>query len=195
MSPAVRARWARSSATGWCLPGEARARTATIRCRSAAARPSRSPTSSRFRPTCSSRAEQHGAGSRNRLGLPGGGAGRDRRARSTRSRSSSPRASRPRKRLEELGYGNIEVRIGDGYKGWPEKAPFDAHRGDRGGAARAAGARRAAQARRPHGDPGGRRGRDPVPEAASTKRADGGVDEKRVLPVRFVPLVPGKVVR
>jgi protein-L-isoaspartate O-methyltransferase len=24
------------------------------------------------------------------------------------------------------------------------------------------------------------------------KRADGGVDEKRVLPVRFVPLVPGK---
>jgi protein-L-isoaspartate O-methyltransferase len=25
-----------------------------------------------------------------------------------------------------------------------------------------------------------------------TKRADGGYDEKRVLPVRFVPLVPGK---
>jgi len=25
-----------------------------------------------------------------------------------------------------------------------------------------------------------------------TKRADGGVEEKRVLPVRFVPLVPGK---
>jgi protein-L-isoaspartate(D-aspartate) O-methyltransferase len=25
-----------------------------------------------------------------------------------------------------------------------------------------------------------------------TKRADGGIDEKRVLPVRFVPLVPGK---
>jgi hypothetical protein len=25
-----------------------------------------------------------------------------------------------------------------------------------------------------------------------TRRADGGVDEKRVLPVRFVPLVPGK---
>ena len=24
------------------------------------------------------------------------------------------------------------------------------------------------------------------------KRADGGYDEKRVLPVRFVPLVPGK---
>src|SRR5688500_10429782 len=30
-----------------------------------------------------------------------------------------------RKRLEELGYRNVEIRIGDGYAGWPEKAPFD----------------------------------------------------------------------
>ena len=30
------------------------------------------------------------------------------------------------KRLQELGYDNIEVRHGDGYKGWPEQAPFDA---------------------------------------------------------------------
>lgn len=29
-------------------------------------------------------------------------------------------------RLDALGYDNVEVRIGDGYKGWPEKAPFDA---------------------------------------------------------------------
>ena len=28
-------------------------------------------------------------------------------------------------RLANLGYRNVEVRIGDGYKGWPEKAPFD----------------------------------------------------------------------
>lgn len=28
-------------------------------------------------------------------------------------------------RLAELGYRNIEVRIGDGYAGWPEAAPFD----------------------------------------------------------------------
>ncbi len=27
--------------------------------------------------------------------------------------------------LEDLGYDNVEVRIGDGYKGWPEAAPFD----------------------------------------------------------------------
>src|SRR5687767_6246097 len=26
-------------------------------------------------------------------------------------------------RLQALGYRNVEVRIGDGYKGWPEKAP------------------------------------------------------------------------
>jgi protein-L-isoaspartate(D-aspartate) O-methyltransferase len=31
-----------------------------------------------------------------------------------------------RNRLEHLGYKNIDVRIGDGYHGWPEKAPFDA---------------------------------------------------------------------
>ena len=27
--------------------------------------------------------------------------------------------------LKELGYQNITVRSGDGYKGWPEEAPFD----------------------------------------------------------------------
>ncbi len=29
------------------------------------------------------------------------------------------------KRLKELGYHNVHVRIGDGYQGWPEKSPFD----------------------------------------------------------------------
>lgn len=27
--------------------------------------------------------------------------------------------------LREQGYDNVEVRYGDGYKGWPEQAPFD----------------------------------------------------------------------
>lgn len=31
-----------------------------------------------------------------------------------------------RKRFEKLGYSTIETRIGDGYNGWPEHAPFDA---------------------------------------------------------------------
>jgi protein-L-isoaspartate(D-aspartate) O-methyltransferase len=30
------------------------------------------------------------------------------------------------KRLQELGYGRIKGRAGDGYAGWPEEAPFDA---------------------------------------------------------------------
>ncbi|MEC9376746.1 MAG: protein-L-isoaspartate(D-aspartate) O-methyltransferase [Candidatus Neomarinimicrobiota bacterium] len=30
-----------------------------------------------------------------------------------------------RKILKDLKYGNIAVRTGDGYKGWPEEAPFD----------------------------------------------------------------------
>src|SRR5204863_214570 len=31
-----------------------------------------------------------------------------------------------RARLEKLGYRNVQVRCGDGTKGWPEEAPFDA---------------------------------------------------------------------
>ncbi len=30
------------------------------------------------------------------------------------------------KLLDDLGYDNIQVMVGDGYKGWPEYAPFDA---------------------------------------------------------------------
>jgi protein-L-isoaspartate(D-aspartate) O-methyltransferase len=29
-------------------------------------------------------------------------------------------------RLRRLGYSNVQVRAGDGYRGWPEAAPFDA---------------------------------------------------------------------
>jgi protein-L-isoaspartate(D-aspartate) O-methyltransferase len=34
-------------------------------------------------------------------------------------------ADEARERLKRLGYENIEVRSGDGYRGWPEHAPFD----------------------------------------------------------------------
>ena len=34
-------------------------------------------------------------------------------------------AERAEKVLSELGYDNVEVRQGDGYQGWPAKAPFD----------------------------------------------------------------------
>jgi protein-L-isoaspartate(D-aspartate) O-methyltransferase len=35
-------------------------------------------------------------------------------------------AEAAKRRLEELGYKNVYVRLGDGYQGWPEMAPFDA---------------------------------------------------------------------
>ena len=38
---------------------------------------------------------------------------------------SEPLAEAARDRLAWLGYGQITVRTGDGYHGWPERAPFD----------------------------------------------------------------------
>lgn len=35
-------------------------------------------------------------------------------------------ARRARQTLAELGIDNVQVRNGDGYRGWPERAPFDA---------------------------------------------------------------------
>lgn len=37
-----------------------------------------------------------------------------------------PLARRAEADLKRLGYTNVFVRVGDGYKGWPEAAPFDA---------------------------------------------------------------------
>jgi protein-L-isoaspartate(D-aspartate) O-methyltransferase len=94
-------------------------------------------------------------------------------------------------RLAAAGYTNVEVRIGDGYAGWPEKAPFD-------GIVVTAAAPRVPQALVDQLKAGGRLVIPVGPTHAAqellvlTKRADGGVDERRVLPVRFVPLVPGK---
>ena len=94
-------------------------------------------------------------------------------------------------RLTTLGYANVEVRIGDGYAGWPEQAPFD-------GIVVTAAAPRVPQALVDQLKPGGRM---VIPVGAShaaqelllvVKKPDGSVEKKSVLPVRFVPLVPGK---
>jgi protein-L-isoaspartate(D-aspartate) O-methyltransferase len=37
-----------------------------------------------------------------------------------------PLGERAREDLARLGYANVHVRVGDGYEGWPENAPFDA---------------------------------------------------------------------
>jgi protein-L-isoaspartate(D-aspartate) O-methyltransferase len=34
-------------------------------------------------------------------------------------------AAEAAKRLQRLGYRNVETRLGDGYEGWPEHAPYD----------------------------------------------------------------------
>ncbi len=88
--------------------------------------------------------------------------------------------------LEQLGYRNVEVRIGDGYNGWPQAAPFD------GIIVTAA----PAEIPRPLIDqlkPGGRMVIPAGPSSGSQylllvdKQADGTVTTKRTLPVRFVP--------
>ena len=38
----------------------------------------------------------------------------------------SPLAESAQRRLERLGYRSVDVKLGDGYHGWPEHAPFDA---------------------------------------------------------------------
>src|SRR5437016_5491277 len=93
-------------------------------------------------------------------------------------------------RLAGLGYRNIEVKTGDGYAGWAEKGPFD-------GIVVTAAAPRIPSALVEQLKPGGRMvipvgGGDIQYLKLVTKRADGGYDERNVLPVRFVPLVPGK---
>jgi protein-L-isoaspartate(D-aspartate) O-methyltransferase len=37
-----------------------------------------------------------------------------------------PLAKDAERTLQRLGYKNVHVKVGDGYKGWPETAPFDA---------------------------------------------------------------------
>lgn len=38
----------------------------------------------------------------------------------------APLAKRAAATLQRLGYNNVHIKIGDGYQGWPEYAPFDA---------------------------------------------------------------------
>ncbi len=97
-----------------------------------------------------------------------------------------PLGKRAARLLEELGYRNIELRIGDGYQGWPEAAPFDSI------LVTAA----VAEPPKPLLDqlkPGGRMV-IPVGAAGATqqlvvieKRPDGTLATKHALPVRFVP--------
>lgn len=88
-------------------------------------------------------------------------------------------------RLKELGYANVTVREGDGYRGWPEHAPFD-------GIIVTAAPERIPQPLLDQLAPGGIM---VIPVGGFfqelkvfRKSADGRVTEKDILPVRFVPM-------
>jgi protein-L-isoaspartate(D-aspartate) O-methyltransferase len=89
--------------------------------------------------------------------------------------------------LERLGYDNVSVRIGDGYAGWPEHAPFDAI------LVTAA----PEEVPQPLIEQLAVGGRMVIPVGAQdevqilrllTKEADGELRVQSVIPVRFVPL-------
>ena len=92
-----------------------------------------------------------------------------------------------RRRLEQLGYKNAEVRVGDGYYGWPEHGPYDA-------IVVTAAASHIPPPLVEQLKPGGRMA---IPVGSPfqiqqlmlvEKRPDGAVIKRSEMPVRFVPL-------
>lgn len=89
--------------------------------------------------------------------------------------------------LRSLGYANVETRVGDGYYGWPERAPFD-------GIVVTAAASHIPRPLVEQLAPGGRMV-IPIGAAFATqqlmlieKQLDGTLTTRQLLPVRFVPL-------
>ena len=98
-------------------------------------------------------------------------------------------AQRADSTLKALSYNNVTVRWGDGYKGWPEEAPFD----------RIIGTAAPPEIPRALIDqlkPGGKMvlpvGTNCQEIVVLTKSKFGKIQKKNVLPVRFVPMVHQK---
>ena len=91
--------------------------------------------------------------------------------------------------LEKLGYRNITVREGDGYRGWPEEAPFDR-------VILTAAPREVPQTLIDQLAPGGRLvapvGGSPFTQELLVidKRPDGSIRRRSMGGVAFVPMVP-----
>jgi protein-L-isoaspartate(D-aspartate) O-methyltransferase len=97
-------------------------------------------------------------------------------------------AARAKSDLARLGYDNVHVRAGDGYQGWPEKAPFD-------GIIVTAAPDEVPEPLIEQLKTGGRMV-IPVGPAAGMqylkiliRREDGRLQEKSMMPVRFVPFL------
>lgn len=95
-------------------------------------------------------------------------------------------ATPARRRLHRLGYAGIDLRVGDGRLGWPEGGTFDAVIG-------AAAAPRIPDPLLDQLAPEGRLvmplGAGPDQQLVVVRRCSTGFDERRLLPVRFVPLL------
>jgi protein-L-isoaspartate(D-aspartate) O-methyltransferase len=92
-------------------------------------------------------------------------------------------------KLQRLGYSNVHVRIGDGYHGWPEEAPFDS-------ILVTAAPVRVPQPLIEQLKPGGRM-IVPVGEFFQDliliTKTETGLHEENLIPVRFVPMT-GKAI-
>ena len=96
----------------------------------------------------------------------------------------APLADEARERMARLGYRNVHVRAGDGYKGWTEAAPFDA-------IMVTAAAPRIPEPLKQQLKDGGRLVipvGDEYQELVVLTRQGDRFEERRVLPVRFVPM-------
>jgi protein-L-isoaspartate(D-aspartate) O-methyltransferase len=101
-----------------------------------------------------------------------------------------PLAQRAAEQLKALDYANIQTRVGDGYYGWEEAAPFDA-------IVVTAAASHIPPPLIRQLKPGGRM---VIPVGAQflaqylllvEKQKDGAVTTRQILPVQFVPLTGG----
>ena len=93
------------------------------------------------------------------------------------------------KLFSELGYKNIFNKIGDGYKGWSEHAPFDA-------IIVTCSPTHVPQPLKDQLAEGGRMiipvGNYPYQNLVLLKKKKGKIKEEKVLPVRFVPMLDGE---
>ena len=94
-------------------------------------------------------------------------------------------ADQASRRLEQMGYTNVEVRAGDGYRGWPEHQPFDL-------IIVAAAPDHVPQPLVAQLAPGGRLvipvGKFSQDLIVVEKQADGTTRQTNVIPVAFVPM-------
>jgi protein-L-isoaspartate(D-aspartate) O-methyltransferase len=96
-----------------------------------------------------------------------------------------PLAKTAEETLQRLGYKNVHAKVGDGYKGWPEHAPFDA-------IIVTCAPEHVPQSLVDQMKEGGRMiipvGNYLAQELYFLEKANGGMRQSAVLPVRFVPM-------